>query len=433
VDLPLAQTVELIRGKKGTPVYLDIIPAGAADDSARKSITIVREQIKLEDQQAKASVVELPAEDGAKRVGVIDLPAFYAGDGDAKRGPTSATADVEKLIGKLKKENVAGIVLDLRRNGGGSLQEAISLAGLFIPSGPVVQTRTMEGRLEIGRDKDGKVAYDGPLVVLTSRFSASASEIVAGALQDYGRAVVVGDTSTFGKGTVQTIVPLDRIMEAQGMVPASNPGALKVTISKFYRPSGKSTQLEGVKADIVIPSLSDLPEIGESDLNNPLPWDTIASAKYTLSGRVSGLIDALRTRSAERIGTDTDFKELVTDIARVKKMRADKTVSLNEDVRKKEKDELKARAEAVKKERLARASAQPPTYEITLKTVDQPGLGEPVKPDAAKPDPALAAEDGDADPDLAPEPAGDIVLREAQHIVIDYANLLKGRPLVTQR
>ena len=266
VDMPLSQSVELIRGKKGTPVYLNIIPADAADDSVRKTITIVREEIKLEDQQAKAQIIDLPVGDKTQRIGVIDLPGFYAGDGNGKGAPTSATADVDRLISKLKQENVTGIILDLRRNGGGSLQEAIDLTGLFISSGPVVQTRNFEGRLEIGKDKNDKIAYDGPLVVLTSRFSASASEIVAGALQDYGRAVIVGDTSTFGKGTVQTIIPLDRIMQGEGLTPGSDPGALKVTISKFYRPSGKSTQLEGVKADIVIPSLTDLPEIGESDL-----------------------------------------------------------------------------------------------------------------------------------------------------------------------
>ncbi|MEO5712976.1 MAG: S41 family peptidase, partial [Luteolibacter sp.] len=204
VDLPLSQAVDLIRGQKGTNVYLNIIPAASTDPSERKTLMIVREEIKLEDQQAKAKIIDMPAGDSTRRIGVIDLPAFYAGEGNAKSGPTSATADVSKLIDKLKTEKVTGIVLDLRRNGGGSLQEAISLAGLFIPSGPMVQTRSMKGDVEVGIDHDGKVAYDGPLVVLTSRLSASASEIVAGALQDYGRAVIVGDTSTFGKGTVQT-------------------------------------------------------------------------------------------------------------------------------------------------------------------------------------------------------------------------------------
>jgi len=429
IDLPLSQAVELIRGKKGTSVFLNIIPAAATDESARKTITIVREEIKLEDQQAKAQIIDLPAGDKTQRIGVIDLPAFYAGEGDGKGAPTSATADVTRIVTKLKQESVTGIILDLRRNGGGSLQEAIDLTGLFIPSGPVVQTRNLEGRLEIGKDRDGDVAYDGPLVVLTSRFSASASEIVAGALQDYGRAVIVGDTSTFGKGTVQTIIPLDRIMQGEGIVPGSDPGALKVTISKFYRPSGKSTQLEGVKADIVIPSLTDLPEIGESDLGNPLPWDTVPAAKFTEAGRVSPSLGALRTRSDQRVAQAPGFIELKSEIERFRKLRADKSVSLNEAQRQKEKAELEARVETLKKERLARADKQPAAYEVTLKNVTKPGLGELVK--QKKPEVEL---DPETDDEIAAAaPAEDIVLHVAQRILLDYSNLLKGQPVVSQR
>ena len=430
VDLPLSQAVDLIRGKKGTPVYLNVIPANAADDSVRKNITIIREEIKLEDQQAKARIIDMPVGDATQRIGLIDLPTFYAGEGNSKAGPTSATADVAKLINKLKEEKVTGMILDLRHNGGGSLQEAISLAGLFLPSGPMVQTRSLDGDLEVGKDRDGKVAYDGPMVVLTSRFSASASEIVAGALQDYGRAVVVGDTSTFGKGTVQTIVPLDRVMKNQGLVPSSDPGALKVTISKFYRPSGKSTQLEGVKADIVIPSLSDFPEIGESDLGNPLPWDTIESAKFTPSNRVTASIESLRTRSAERIAKSTDFTQLKTEAERYKKLRDEKTVSLNEAKRLKEKTELKERAEALKKERLARGNKPPTTYEITLNAVNKPGPGEIVTKE--KPKLNLDA-DPDTANDLPAEPTEDIILGEARHILLDYITALKGQPVVSQR
>ena len=431
IDLPLSQAVELIRGKKGTSVFLNIIPAAATDDSARKTITIVREEIKLEDQQAKAQIIDVPDGDKTQRIGVINLPAFYAGEGDGKGAPTSATADVTRIISKLKQENVTGIILDLRLNGGGSLQEAIDLTGLFIPSGPVVQTRNLEGRVEIGRDRDGDVAYDGPLVVLTSRFSASASEIVAGALQDYGRAVIVGDTSTFGKGTVQTIIPLDRIMQSEGIVPGSDPGALKVTISKFYRPSGKSTQLEGVKADVVIPSLTDLPEIGESDLDNPLPWDTVPAAKFTEANRVNPSLAALRTHSEKRVAKTQDFIELKSEIERFRKLRADKSVSLNEAQRQKEKDELKARAETLKKERLARASKPPAAYEVTLKNVTKPGLGDPVKPKQPEIDPDPETDDETAA--AAPAPAEDIILHEAQNILVDYSNLLKGQPVVSQR
>jgi carboxyl-terminal processing protease len=293
-----------------------------------------------------------------------------------------------------------------------------------------VQTRNFEGRLEVGKDKNDKIAYDGPLVVLTSRFSASASEIVAGALQDYGRAVVVGDTSTFGKGTVQTIIPLDRIMQGEGLTPGSDPGALKVTISKFYRPSGKSTQLEGVKADIVIPSLTDLPEIGESDLGNPLPWDTIAAVKFNETKRVGPALDTLRTRSDQRVAKTPDFTELKSEIERFRKMRADKSVSLNEVARQKEKADLKAQAEVIKKARLARATTPPAAYEVTLKNVNKPGLGDPVKPKAPVIDPNADPEDN---AEASAAPTDDIVLKEAQNILVDYASLLQGQPVVSQR
>lgn len=430
IDLPLPQAVELIRGKKGTPVTLSVIPADAADDSARKTLTIVREEIKLEDQQAKAQIIDLPAGDKTQRIGVIDLPAFYSGAVGGKGDTASCSADVAGLLTKLNAEKVSGIILDLRRNGGGSLQEAIDLTGLFIPSGPVVQTRNPEGRLEVGMDRDDKVAYDGPLVVLTSRFSASASEILAGALQDYGRAVIVGDSSTFGKGTVQTIIPLAKVMRGQGLVPESDPGALKVTISKFYRPSGKSTQLEGVKADVVIPSLTDQPEIGECDLIDPLPWDTIPAATFTPADRVSASVADLRSRSHERVAKDPDFAELKTDIERLHQLRTDKSVSLNEAKRLQEKADLKTRREAAKKDRLARNAKPPAAYQVTLRNLTMPGPGEPVKPKAA-------SEEADADSALSiettPAIADDIILHEAEHILIDYACLLKDRPEVSQR
>ncbi|MEY4483561.1 MAG: hypothetical protein RL693_1013, partial [Verrucomicrobiota bacterium] len=367
VDMPLPQVVDLIRGTKGTTVRLSVIPAGDADSAARKTIAIVRDEIKLEDQQAKARIVDLPAADGkTERIGVIDLPGFYQSKG------TSATADVAKLIHKLQQEGVGGLILDLRRNGGGSLEEAINLTGLFIPSGPVVQTRTLDGRVEVGSDRDSQTLYGGPLVVLVSRFSASASEIVAGALQDYGRAIIVGDTSTFGKGTVQTIVPLAQVMQENGLKPSEDPGALKVTISKFYRPSGQSTQLAGVKSDIVLPSLTDMPEVGESELENPLPWDTIPAANFAGNDLVQPHITALKSLSARRIAKDTDFAELQQDRAQFEKNRETKSVSLNEAERRREKAEAEARIETRKKERQAHPVTQPQTYEITLKNVSQP-------------------------------------------------------------
>jgi carboxyl-terminal processing protease len=281
----------------------------------------------------------------------------------------------------------------------------------------------MSGRVEVGRARASSQLYDGPLVVLISRFSASASEIAAGALQDYGRAVIVGDSSTFGKGTVQTMIPLDHLMQREGLTPAASPGALKITISKFYRPSGQSTQLAGVKSNIVLPSPSDTPEIGETELQNPLPWDTISPARYTADDRVSPYLPGLQTRSAARIAQDPEFHELQQSITAARKQRETKTVSLNEAERRQEKAESDARAAALKKESEAHAAHQPPTWELTLKNLNKPGLGEPMKPkktpEASTKAPAAAQTE---DPTLA----DDLVLGEAEHILSDYIDALHG-------
>jgi carboxyl-terminal processing protease len=428
VDLPLNDSVKLIRGKMDTTVYLNIIPASATDQSARKTISLIRAKIKTEDKQAKALIMDLPDGGQTRRIGVIELPGFYAGDGTDGSGKVSCTEDVKRLLEKLKAEQVTGIVLDLRYNGGGSLQESIDLTGLFIASGPIVQTRTLDGRTEVGRDQDKSVVYDGPLVVLTSRLSASASEILAGALQDYGRAVIVGDTSTFGKGTVQSIQPLARIMSSEGITPGSDPGALKVTISKFYRPSGKSTQLEGVKADIVLPSATDTPEIGESDLIDPLPWDTIPAAAYIASNLVAPSLEELRKESAKRIAKDPSFVDLKASIERSRKLRAEKTVSLSEAQRTAAKDEFKALTKAMKKGRIARGTTQPLAYEVTVQSAGKPGLGEIYKP---KPRFTLSTADED---DIAEAniPYEDPTLTEAKNILLDYTRLLDGQLLASE-
>jgi carboxyl-terminal processing protease len=420
LDLPLPQIVDLIRGPKGSEVTLTVIPAGNPE-SVRKTFTIQRDEIRLEDQRAKARIVDFPADGGKTvRLGVIELPGFYAGENGHG---ASATADVARLAKKLEQEGVHGLILDLRHNGGGSLEEAINLTGLFIPSGAVVQTRDLAGHVEVGEDRDGKTLYGGPLIVLTSRFSASASEIVAGALQDYGRAIVVGDTSTFGKGTVQTMLPLGSIMERAGVLPEGDPGALKVTISKFYRPSGNSTQLRGVRADIVLPSLSDNPEISESGMKDPLPWDSVPPARYPHYDLVVPYVSKLRDESHARIATDKDFGWLRKDLEFAEKNRATKTLSLNEAERKHEKDEITARTRARTAEILARKEPAPVTYEITVKNAGASGLPAAVdsKKTAA---PAFATndEDGDAAPTL---PAQDILLGEAEHILSDYVGLLE--------
>ncbi len=294
VDWKLTKVVELIRGPKGSRVRLTIIPADATDPSARTEVALVRDEIKLEDEQAKAQIIEVPnGGTGSTRMGYIDLPSFYhtfavgtPGDRSMRSHFKSTTIDVAKLIEKLKDEGIQGLILDLRQNGGGSLEEAIELTGLFIRQGPVVQVRDSRGDVTLEEDTDDGILYDGPLVVLTSRFSASASEILAGALQDYGRALIVGDSSTHGKGTVQSLIQLQPMLNYVLPQSTNDPGALKITVRKFYRASGESTQLHGVVPDIVLPSVNNYADIGEASLDDPLKWDTVPSASVR-SGKPS--------------------------------------------------------------------------------------------------------------------------------------------------
>jgi carboxyl-terminal processing protease len=433
VNMPLQRAVQLIRGPKGSAVTLTILPAGAADGSVPKKVALVRDEIKLEDRQAKARILDWPAGKGqARRVGVIDLPSFYAemGGRPGGGGQRSATADVEQLLVKLKAERVEGIVLDLRRNGGGSLEEAIKLTGLFLRTGPVVQTRGPDGDVEVGTDKDPSVQYDGPLVVLISRFSASASEILAGALQDYGRAVLVGDTSTFGKGTVQNLVPLAPLMDRSGLSYSYDPGALKVTIRKFYRPAGASTQLRGVAADIVLPSPTDFSYFSESSLTDPLAWDALPAAKYQPVNRVQPHLARLREASTRRVAAGKEFALLREEIAVVRKGIDDKSVSLNEADRRKELAQSKARREQRDREARALQSTRPTTYEITLKNAGTPGLPAPVA--------AAGGNSAEARADVRPSAKGkpdegdastrslvdDIVLNESVQVLNDYVGLL---------
>src|SRR6184192_2930688 len=371
-DMRLDKVVEMIRGKKGTKVRLLAIPANAADPSQRKNVELVRDEIKLKDQEARADIIIKKDENGNPvKLGWLTLPSFYA---DMDRHSKSTTRDVLALLKRLKKENIGGLVVDLRRNGGGSLEESISLTGLFLKSGPVVQTKGSNGNIVVSSDPDPGIAYGGPLVVLTSRQSASASEIFAAALQDYGRAVIVGDKNTFGKGTVQTILPIGRFASLLGSH-SDEDGALKLTIQKFYRVAGGSTQLHGVASDIVLPSLSDLPEFGESALKNALPYDEVAKARYTKwSDSHSLFIDQLRRRTEERVKNDPEFHYVMEDIGRLRHKLDENRISLNEDARKKELQDDKLRKETRSKERLARNQEEPRIYRVTLDTVDKPNL-----------------------------------------------------------
>src|SRR5438128_1223117 len=439
-EMRLDKVVEMIRGKKGTRVRLLAIPADATDPSRRKNVELVRDEIKLKDQEARADIIIRKDENGDPiKLGWLTLPSFYA---DMDRHQKSTTRDVLALLKRLKKENIAGLVVDLRRNGGGSLEEALSLTGLFLKSGPIVQTKDYNGSIRISSDPDPGIAYSGPLIILTSRQSASASEIFAAALQDYGRAVIVGDKNTFGKGTVQTILPIGRFASLLGSH-SDEDGALKLTIQKFYRVAGGSTQLHGVASDIVLPSLSDLPEFGESALKNALPYDEVAKAKYTKwSDTHSLFVDQLKRRSEERVKTDPEFHYVVEDIGRLRHKLDENRITLNEDARKKELQDDKLRKETRSKERLARNQEEPRIYRVTLDTVDKPNLQLIMYPGklaeakkngvTPKVDPEAAS---DADSDLiagvgtegdGKEPAIDPERDETLNILTDLVELSRG-------
>ena len=440
-EMRLDKVVEMIRGKKGTHVRLLVIPSDATDPSRRKNVELVRDEIKLKDQEARADIIIRKDENGDPiKLGWLTLPSFYA---DMDKHQKSTTRDVLALLKRLKKENIAGLVIDLRRNGGGSLEEALSLTGLFLKSGPIVQTKDYNGSIRVSANPDPGIAYSGPMVVLTSRQSASASEIFAAALQDYGRAVIVGDKNTVGKGTVQTILPIGRFASLLGSH-SDEDGALKLTIQKFYRVAGGSTQLHGVASDVVLPSLSDLPEFGEGALKNALPYDEVAKARYSKwSDSHSLFIDQLRRRSEERVKGDPEFHYVMEDIDRLRHKLDENRISLNEDQRKKELQDDKLRKETRSKERLARNGEEPRIYRVTLDTVDKPnlqlimypgklaeakknGTAPKVDPDAASDaDTDLIAGAGGADDDTK-TPAIDPERDEALNILADLVDLSRG-------
>jgi carboxyl-terminal processing protease len=435
-NVPLTRVVELVRGPKGTPVTLTVLPP-VGTTGVSKTVSLVRAEIKLADQQAKARIVDCPVRRpvgqpgvaaATLRLGVIDLPSFYSG-GEGSGG--GATADVARLLVKLKAEQVRGVVLDLRHNPGGSLREAITLTGLFLRRGPVVQTRDAKNAIDVGTDPDPGVLYDGPLVVLTSRWSASASEILAGALQDYGRAVIVGDTATFGKGSVQAILPLAEIMDDNKVGHAFDPGALKVTVSKFYRPSGASTELRGVASDIVVPSTSDVAEVGESKLTDPLPWDTVPSARYDSVNRVTPYLAALRAGSTQRTAAEPAFSDLHQEIERLRQRLTSGAISLNEVERRREMVDDKALEKRIEEEARAEVAART-SYAITLENAARPGLPvamiQTPKPITVRPDePAKRAADRDDDA-VNGLGSDDLILNESLLILGDYVHLQDRAP-----
>jgi carboxyl-terminal processing protease len=338
----LDDAVQLIRGPKGSKVRLSIMKASDGVNAMPVEITIQRDKIKLEEQAAKAKMVPYTKDGKTHKIGVITIPDFYMDFAAAQKGDpnyNSTTRDVKRLIKDLEKQGMEGLVIDLTFNGGGSLTEAIELTGLFIPSGPVVQVRNADGSINTGDDPDPSVVYNGPMAVVINRFSASASEIFAGAIQDYRRGIVVGE-QTFGKGTVQNLVDLDRLVGKTDQ----KLGQLKITLAKFYRVTGSSTQHKGVSPDIELPSEFSASEFGESAYPAALPWDQIKSSKFketkTLSDR---MVAQLRNSYNKRLTTDKDLIALREDINRAKEARQESRISLNLEKRK---QELEARKKA---------------------------------------------------------------------------------------
>ncbi len=322
----LQDVVDKIRGPKDSVVRLLILPKSAGNDGSTRTVSLVRNEIKLEDQAAKAYLVsDLPQATGI-RIGVLEVPGFYRdfrAESDGDKNFRSTTRDVQKLIDDLKRQGVDGILVDLRGNGGGSLTEATDLTGLFIDQGPVVQVKDSLGKVEVEQDPDPGLAYDGPLAVLVDRNSASASEIFAAAMQDYGRAIIIGEP-TFGKGTVQTLIDLNRYVPGNGQ----DLGRLRLTMAEFYRISGGSTQLRGVEPDILFPTAPQGAEHGERSLDNPLPWNSIHPARYSKSNL--GNMAALREASNQRIAADTGFRMLIARERLLRELDEEENVSLKE-------------------------------------------------------------------------------------------------------
>ncbi|KMM81179.1 peptidase S41 [Pseudomonas deceptionensis] len=385
----LDEVVKLIRGPKGSVVRLEVIPASnAPNDQTSKIVSITREAVKLEEQAAKKSILNLKQNGKDYKLGVIEIPAFYldfkafrAGDPNYK----STTRDVKKLLTELQKEKVDGVIIDLRNNGGGSLQEATELTSLFIDKGPTVLVRNADGKVDVLEDENPGAFYKGPMALLVNRLSASASEIFAGAMQDYHRALIIGG-QTFGKGTVQTIQPL-------------NHGELKLTLAKFYRVSGQSTQHQGVLPDVAFPSIIDTKEIGESALPEAMPWDTIRPAIKPASDPFKPFLDQLKSEHEARVAKDAEFMFIRDKLALAEKLMAEKTVSLNEAERRAQHADIDAKQLVMENAR-RQAKGEAPLKE--MKKEDEDAL--PVEPEKTKPE-------------------DDAYLSETGRILLDYLKL----------
>jgi len=408
-------TVALIRGAEDSVVRLDVLPAEVDPDGKHKFVSLVRKKISLDKQAAKKSVIDV--KDGAvtHHIGVISLPGFYQdfaarqkGDKDYK----SATRDVSRLLAELKHDKVESVLVDLRNNGGGSLNEAIELTGLFINKGPVVQQRDSRGNVSVENDNNAGLEWNGPMGVLINRASASASEIFAAAIQDYGRGVVIGEQS-FGKGTVQSVVNLDQI--AKNDKPKF--GELKLTIAQFFRINGGTTQLRGVTPDIALPSMTDAEDFGESSFDNALPWTQIKPAEYTPTGNLTAVVPALIANHDKRVSRDKDFLYLQEDIAEFNVQRKKNVISLNEADRRKEREAKELRQKQREKDK---------KNDKGTNAAGKGGVaGSPLFQDDG-----LQSNERNLETDLAIEKANknakDVLLNEAANILSDEISLISS-------
>jgi carboxyl-terminal processing protease len=431
--------VEKIRGSKDSTVRLDILPVDAGPDGKHVIVALVRKKIAMEEQSAKKSIIEVKDGGVKRRVGVSTLPAFYQDFEARRRGDKdfkSATRDVARLLSELKKDKVDNVLIDLRNNGGGSLDEAVQLTGLFIDKGPVVQQRNAEGKIEIESDTASGLAWDGPVGVLINRGSASASEIFAAAIQDYGRGLIIGEPS-FGKGTVQTLINLDRF----GQGDKSHLGELKMTVAQFFRINGGTTQLRGVTPDIKLPVMADADTFGESSYDNALPWTSIKPAPFIPTGDLKDIVPLLDKKHEARVAKDKDYQYLEDDIALARKVRKDNQISLNETVRRKERDAQETRSKQ-REQRLLAALANPSDDLVVLpdpkdaltKALDAKGAAKNAKAIAAvkgamRTDDGLQADERSLTADIAAEKAAknakDVLLDEAVHVMADEVGLIK--------
>ncbi|NIP15135.1 MAG: tail-specific protease [Pseudomonadales bacterium] len=384
----LDDVVELIRGPKGSQVRLEIIPSDSEDDASRV-ISITRNTVKLEEQAAQKKLLTMERNGQTQKIGVVEIPTFYVDFKAIQQGDPnykSTTRDVRLLIEELKAEGIDGLVIDLRNNGGGALQEADSLTGLFIKSGPTVQVKSASRRPLVYSDDDNRAVWDGPLAVLVNRLSASASEIFAGAIQDYERGIIIG-SQTFGKGTVQTLVPLNR-------------GQLKITAAKFYRVSGQSTQHQGIIPDIEFPEIYDAERIGESALDDAMPWDMIQPAVYPRSHHIQPILAELNSKHDERAADDPDFQYFEALAQRSRENNRRTHISLNEKEREQQKkDEDNWRLDLENQLRLAKG-------EEPLASLDD-------------------LDDVEVDEEEVEDPTSDPMVRESANILLDYIGLTR--------